>query len=449
MRVITLTCIYYAAAFYGLVNPRLGLLFLFHIIIFRPENLAWGSAAFGRLHLVTTLCVLAGYFVRIQKFRIHDTCNHSKNNLVMFFFLIAWLMTVSVFAEASVQSSLDQTWEVVKIFIFCFLFSKLIQTERELNRYVWVVVLSFGVLSFWGILQTMAGNTRLDDLWSAGSVGLSAQLALMTPVAVGKAFDSNLSLTKKVVSLSCAFSMALCAVASQSRGGFLGLCVGLVVFLLVSRYRVRLAAISGIALLLILPLISAAEYARVKSIFVPAEDRDVSADSRLVLWTIALRIWQDYPVAGVGLNNFSDVKEQYNGKMDDVVKTDEMNQLIFGVRRMPHGTYTGMLSETGIIGLALFLSLLFHNVFCRVSKRATISHNNLYMQLRGAQAGLLGFAVAALFGDLQYIEMFYVQMFFVGVVRDSLQLSATSSDCEPSTVVNSLRLLHVSCTSHR
>src|SRR5690349_14040880 len=158
MRVITLTCIYYAAAFYGLVNPGLGLLFLFHIIIFRPENLAWGGAAFGRLHLVTTLCVLAGYFLRVQKFRTHDTYNHQKNNLVLFFFLLAWLTIVSVFAEASVQSSLEQTWEVVKIFIFCFLFSKLIQTEHGLNRYVWVVALSFGALSFWGILQTMAGN---------------------------------------------------------------------------------------------------------------------------------------------------------------------------------------------------------------------------------------------------------------------------------------------------
>jgi len=436
MRVIVLTCAYYAAVLYGLFNPQFGLLFLFHIIIFRPENLAWGNAAFGRLHLITTLFVLAGYFLRIQKSKTDESYNHQKNNLVIFFLLIAWLIIVSLFAKASVQSSLDQTWEIVKIFVFCFLFSRLIRTEHELNRYLWVVVPSLGVLSFWGILQHMEGNTRLDDLWPGGSVGLSAQLALMTPMAVGKAFDSKLSLSKKLVFLSCAFSMALCTFASESRGGFLGLTAGLAVFLAVSRHRVRLSIITAVAIFLIVPLISTAEYERLKSIFVPAQDRDVSADSRPVLWTIEFRIWQDYPIAGVGLNNFSDIKEQYFGKMDDIVKTDEMNSLIFGIRRMPHGTYTGMLAETGLIGFGLFLSLLLYNVFCRVSRQASISNNSLYMQLRGAQAGLLGFAIAAIFGDLQYIEMFYVQIFFVGIVVDRLRISATSSYFQPSTLIN-------------
>jgi len=110
--------------------------------------------------------------------------------------------------------------------------------------------------------------------------------------------------------------------------------------------------------------------------------------------------------------------------------------LIFGIRRMPHGTYTGMLAETGLIGFGLFLSLLLYNVFCRVSRQASISNNSLYMQLRGAQAGLLGFAIAAIFGDLQYIEMFYVQIFFVGIVVDRLRISATSSYFQPSTLIN-------------
>jgi hypothetical protein len=58
------------------------------------------------------------------------------------------------------------------------------------------------------------------------------------------------------------------------------------------------------------------------------------------------------------------------------------------------------------------------------------------MQIRGAQAGLLGFAVAALFGDLQYIEMFYVQIFFAGVILDRLKVSAISSSFQPSSLIN-------------
>jgi len=53
------------------------------------------------------------------------------------------------------------------------------------------------------------------------------------------------------------------------------------------------------------------------------------------------------------------------------------------------------------------------------------------MQTRGAQAGIAGFAVCALFGDLQYIEMLYLQIFFIGSL---MAVQYVRTEGEPSSM---------------
>ncbi len=435
MRFQLLSLFYYGAALFGLYNPRFGLLFLINIIIFRPENLVWGQT-FSRLHSIATLCAFGGFLLNARSVRTFVRNPHQEKNVICFLVFIVWLVIVSILAEVSKESSFIQTWEVTKIFVFCFLFSRLIRTSSELNNYVWVAVGSFGLLSAWGILQSMAGNERLDDLWSAGSVGLAAQLALMTPLAIGKTFDPEMSIRGKLVFWGCALAMIICTIASQSRGGILGLISAGIVFVTWSRYRARLVVTFIFAMLLILPFVSAAQYERINSIFLPQEVRDNSANSRLDLWRIAIRMWQDHPIAGVGLDNFSDVKEMRALDYAKIVQSDQVADTIFGKRRMPHGTYTGMLSETGLIGIGIFLVFLVRNLLCKPyngGELKEVSYRGLYMQTRGAQAGVAGFAVSALFGDLQYIEMLYLQIFFIGSL---VGVQYVQTEGEPSFIMN-------------
>jgi len=77
------------------------------------------------------------------------------------------------------------------------------------------------------------------------------------------------------------------------------------------------------------------------------------------------------------------------------------------------------------------------------SLKRTGNQHSFYLQVKAAQAGLIGFAVAAFFGDFQYIEMLYLQSFFVGAVRgyaDSLvspvpQRSSQRLDIVPAAPV--------------
>jgi len=422
MRIIVLTFLYYAAALYGVRYPVFGLMFFIHIVIFRPESLVWGHPVFGRLHLITAALVVVGYFLQRRWLMVTGGGAHQKKNLFNVGLFLVWLVIVSLLAEGSVPRSFDKALELVKIFVICVVFTKIVNTDERMENYVWVVVISFGLLALWGFEQSLRGNLRLDTLWPGGSNYIASQLALIAPLAMAKAADRNMRLMYRVGFVTCAAFMVLCAFATQSRGAFLGLALGMFTFLFFVRYRVRAFAAMMLMAVLVYPWVGETYYERIASSFAPAEERDVSAESRFALWQIALRVWQDYPIAGVGLNNFTLMRSAYAGKVRDIVTSRKIHNLIFNEEfykeRQPHGVYTGMLAETGVIGTGLFVLLLLRNIFVRFPKKFidSPSNQNLYLQAKGAQAGLVGFAFAALFYDLQYIEMLYLQMFFIGAI---------------------------------
>jgi probable O-glycosylation ligase (exosortase A-associated) len=423
MRTIVLLLTYYTCAAYSLINPTFGLLFFCHITIFRPESLVWDNLAFGRLHLITSVCVLLGYLFKRGSGDGHLVNTYQKANLRIFFLFVLWLIIVSIFAEYSVQLSLDKAIDVAKIFVLCFLFSRLITTERTIEAYVWVTSVSFGVLSLWGFLQGIAGNPRLDTLWPGGSNYIAAQLALMGPFTCAKIFDSKLAFKWRITFLACSVWITLCSIFTGSRGGFFGLAVGMLLMVVQTKERFKVLASIALIAVLAYPWIPVNYHGRIASIFAEEENRDESTKSRVVLWHIAFRMWENHPLAGVGLKNFSFVKERDRNQFLDLIESDEMYNLIFDQQRDSHGFYTGIMAETGLVGATLFFIFLLRNLFWyRASLyMKSAKHRNMYQQLKGAQAGLIGFAVAAIFGDFQYIEMLYLQIFFIGAVQGYLE----------------------------
>jgi probable O-glycosylation ligase (exosortase A-associated) len=420
MRTISLILISYGCALYGFVSPSFGLLFFVAITIFRPDNLVWGNRVLGRLHLITSLIVLIAYFIRRGDSHSASQGRYQIKNVFIFFILLVWLVVVSASAEASSLTSFDRTLEVAKLFCICFLFSKLVNTPDRINLYVWVSVTSLGLLSLWGFEQGLRGNPRLDTLTVGGSNFLAAQIVLLAPLALAKVFETGLSVRSRLVFFACTVSLVLCNVYSDSRGGFLGLAIGLLIFILQTNQRLKAIAILALLIALVSPWIPDLYQDRMRSIFVDPAVRDLSAAVRPVLWSIAIRIWRDHPILGVGLDNFSSVKDSYFEKLGDIVTSDAMAEHVFNQPRYTHGLYPGMLAETGLVGLGLFLALLCRNAFTRfpVFFTRSGSQHGLYCQGKAAQAGLIGFSVAAVFGDFQYIELAFWQMFLVGAIRD-------------------------------
>jgi len=440
MRTAVLLLTYYGCVLYGFFNPAFGILFFIHITIFRPDALVWGNLAFGRLHLFASIAALVGYLIHRASLRptIDDT--YQKGNIRVMALFVAWLVFVSLLAEYSVERSLEKAIEIAKIVVICFLFSRVISDRKWIEVYVWVASVSFGLLSFWGALQGMLGNPRLETLWPGGSNYIAAQLALIAPLALAKALDPGLRLKWKLMFAGCIASIVLCCIYTESRGAFVGMAIGLVALISQTRQRLKIFAAMLLVVIALVPWIPDRYHERITSIGVQKEQRDTSAQSRFVLWEIAFRIWQDYPIAGVGLENFSPAKETYAGQVADIVESEEMYALLFNRQRYPHGMYQGMLAEVGVIGVALYLWVLARSILCPWPRAFAGSEreSGLYLQAKGAQAGLIGFAAAAVFGDFQYIEMPYLQMVFIGATRgyaDAMSRAACATERQEVGVV--------------
>lgn len=155
---------------------------------------------------------------------------------------------------------------------------------------------------------------------------------------------------------------------------------------------------------------------------------------------------------GVGLGNYSAEKEGYATRVAEIEVSEEIATLIFNQPRMPHSLYFCLLSEIGSVGLALYLILFARNAFFRLPRQPDgISLPPLYFQAKGAQAGLVGFAVAALFGDFYYIEPLYFQMFWAGAAYDVVRVSNLAISGgelrEPSAVMQPVGAVPLATTS--
>lgn len=69
----------------------------------------------------------------------------------------------------------------------------------------------------------------------------------------------------------------------------------------------------------------------------------LAEDDRGALWALAVDLWHQWPIVGIGLGQFAQISQQYTGASLDY---------------NAHNTYLSVLVETGLIGAVLFFSLL-------------------------------------------------------------------------------------------
>lgn len=90
---------------------------------------------------------------------------------------------------------------------------------------------------------------------------------------------------------------------------------------------------------------------------------------------VALAMWKDNPLLGVGLNHFPEHLPEHSPKLAQIVSEMEEGRKKFGLRITApvHNLYLLVMSETGTIGLLAFLILLFGALYTgvRASLRAS------------------------------------------------------------------------------
>jgi O-antigen ligase len=217
--------------------------------------------------------------------------------------------------------------------------------------------------------------------------------------------------------LGCSAAMLGGIALSYSRGAWLGAAAGIGLTVSVRLWRywpVALAAAPLIALVIVAGGARVAPQAlteRITSIAdearpfdaaaVPITDENFAVAERMAHWQAGWHMFEDHPVAGVGTGNF-------NARYPDYFVRAEFR---FS-QGHAHNYYIHALAETGIIGLALYLTLIL---------------SFFIVALRVAAGGDDALASALALGALGTMTAMYVHNFFenLHVLNLSVQLGAT------------------------
>lgn len=128
---------------------------------------------------------------------------------------------------------------------------------------------------------------------------------------------------------------------TRSRGAWLGFLAMFATVALVRRAGAKTALV-GVMILLLPLALSPSLKDRMLSAFEPERNKD-----RIYIWTSTLKIIKDYPVLGTGTGVFPNIYERY-------ALPDAWERRV----AYAHNLFLQLASESGLIGLAVFLALM-------------------------------------------------------------------------------------------
>ncbi len=201
----------------------------------------------------------------------------------------------------------------------------------------------------------------------------------------------------RVYAFVCLLVTIIGIVLSASRGGLLALVAGVLVLGMKSKRRAKTFILTAAILGIVVALTPASPLHRFLQ---PTASDSQSANLRVRLWTAALKMIRDHPIAGVGIDNFASNIPTYGGP--------ELTDL-----HVAHNTYLQIAAEAGMPTLLAYIGMLM-SALAYLSRLRRQARNVGAMLLSdaaiGIQAGLCGVAVAGMFMSAQMLKMFWLMI---------------------------------------
>lgn len=193
----------------------------------------------------------------------------------------------------------------------------------------------------------------------------------------------------------CALAIVICAygiAASQSRGGILALVAVALASLVFFRHRRTLVVVACLGVV----AVGAAYFSVTPGAWERVTQFSEGGSGRSDLWSVAWRAYESRPLNGVGLHNYEVVAKEYTrepGELSDVNKIAEKPHVV-------HNTYLETLTNTGLVGLVLFLFVALGCCYFawRAGRRfEEMGEPAMEVMARSILVGLIGIMAASFF----------------------------------------------------
>ncbi len=215
-------------------------------------------------------------------------------------------------------------------------------------------------------------------------------LVLMFPLAfsISLVTSSRIPAYLRVLSAVTSVILMMAVIATQSRGGLMGAVAVFAVYayrLIKSKTLVMsLGAVGALILYFVAGIGERASGGAAEA------GVDASAMGRLYAWEAAFKMSLDNPFTGVGLNNFYFNYYYYSSHWD-------------GLNHAVHSTWFGVLAETGILGLTVFVCFITSLIITARKTLATLASSPeqygayLLASANAVYAGLIGTIISGTF----------------------------------------------------
>ena len=341
--------------------------------------------------------------------------------------LTAWL-TASLAWAGDPGAALDNVWNwYVSAIVFMLLATTITKPKHLI---ILIVAMIVGV-----ILAALAGYAPgSDDAATAqvdgrlsGGLGdpnyLAAGIVPVVALAAGLAVNTRHLGLRWALFGAIAF-LAISLIATGSRGGVVAAAVSAIAVITVSRsQKVRLGAI----LLAAVAIFGLWFLANSSGTWERIREFDSNGTGRVELWTVAWRMSEDHPLIGVGVNNFQSESVDYvrqPGQLESVNLISEQPHVV-------HNIYLQQLAETGAIGLALLIFVLFAalrttwKAVRRLERAGALSMASLGRTVLIAQLGAL---TASTFISNGYDRVLWILLALSPIMGTIAARSASTSD---------------------
>jgi O-antigen ligase len=221
--------------------------------------------------------------------------------------------------------------------------------------------------------------------------------------------------------------LPLIVLLTQSRGAMIAMVVSGILFYIVyaKGKRVKSLAWAVAVSILVIPFVPQSAWNRFSGLrwlgsteTVAYADPEGSAEARYNIWRIARVIISENPVSGIGLGNYPLANAMTAPRVG-------VPDAALGFRDT-HSTYLNVAAETGIPGLALFMTMIAMVAIPAELVRRRAKGTPRAAQLLALELGLCAYMLAGIFGSFGKLSFLYIQLATIWLVTDLTKLELMS-----------------------
>lgn len=320
---------------------------------------------------------------------------HWSSTHLVFVIWFVWL-TVCVFSASNKGMAIEYwTGVLVKVFIMVFAISWWLTRFSHFSLVRMGIMISGISVALVALSNKMNGIGLVEGTRVTISREYRSQLGdpndlslvLMFPVSflAAELFDKGANKYRRLFAAVGLLLAISGVIATQSRGGLLGIAAILSFFLY---QKVKNPIVVGLcAAVSMLAMMVFAGIGDRQSGGAAEDGVDASAMGRIYAWQAAINMALSNPLTGVGVDNFYVNYYFYSPHWD-------------GKNHAVHSTWFQVLGETGFVGIGIFVLLIasIYRSLSRVYCINALNHNDqVAVNANALKAGLIGFMVAGTF----------------------------------------------------